>query len=614
MNKPFFENIFWIVPIFLISAFLYIVIIIQPVLIFHHVQPPFILSPVFFNQYFSYPGGPSELLANLIMQSFYFKITGSFVLLFLSSSTGLLTCELITSQYKSKLNVFWATIPFFLTIILVNNYDFPLASIVSVTFILLMLFVLTKSAWGIIGSILIYVFGAVFIYWVAGSSYMLVFSLAALFVSLRLNIWLRVLYSVLIVTFSFLFPLLVSNYLFAVSLKHQYFMFFTPKAWFMKYEPSVVFSLYILSIPVLLLFTTIAAAIKKHEKTAEPKKQFSSLKLSIAFVIVVTIAVFSHVVTFNSDAKKIILTDYYCYLNNADKSAKTSTSLKQYNFAANLNYNLVMSKTDRLTDNFFSFMQIKGTESLHPDIEFASEYSFIATEFYYNIGFLSEARHWANETLVFYPYSLRGMQNLVKIYLVTGEYKAAERTLNTLKKGLVDKGFIKEFMPYIADTSLILKNSELMEKRSFIPVEKELNTTIEGRLIELIEANARNKKAYEYLMLYYLADAQLEKFAVLFNDVGRYFEKTPGVYEEGLLMYSARKGNPLPTNLTVSTETQNRYNNFMKELEKYAGKTRKARNTLYAEYGKTYLYFLKFVYPIIPEPEIIYDEDDYPEI
>ncbi|MBK6282880.1 MAG: hypothetical protein IPF54_09630 [Draconibacterium sp.] len=52
----------------------------------------------------------------------------------------------------------------------------------------------------------------------------------------------------------------------------------------------------------------------------------------------------------------------------------------------------------------------------------------------------------------------------------------------------------------------------------------------------------------------------------------------------------------------------------MQQLEKYKGKTRLARNSLYPEFGKTYMYFLKFVYPNIIETEIISDEDDYPAI
>ncbi len=73
---------------FIISAFLYIIFIIQPELIFHHSQPPFIISSVYFNPFLKYPGGTAELLANLFLQSFYYKFPGSFVFLLIALFIG----------------------------------------------------------------------------------------------------------------------------------------------------------------------------------------------------------------------------------------------------------------------------------------------------------------------------------------------------------------------------------------------------------------------------------------------------------------------------------------------------------------------------------------------
>ncbi len=521
---------------------------------------------------------------------------------------------LIDAVYKSKLNRLWAFIPFVLTIALTNNYNFPFSVIVSIAFLLAILLLMTKTAKGIVSSLLLFTFGAIAVYWVAGSGFMLLFSIASLFISLPLKHCCRAGFSVYILAFAFLFPLLASNYLVAVAFIYQYFWFYAPKAWFMRYEPSIIFVFCLASIPISLAATNVIAVFMKGKIRTETKPFIEIVKVSIAFLIVMAVALFSHYSTFNSDAKKIIKADYYCYKGNAEETAKAATSLKQYNFAANLNFNLVMSKTGKLTENFFSFMQIKGTESLHPDIEFASELSFIASDFYYDLGFISEARHWSYESLVFYPYSIRAMQNLVKIHLITGEYKAAERMLKTLEKGLICQKFVQEYTPFINDTMLILKDPELMEKRSFIPAEGELNRTIDGRFQELLEANENNKKAFEYLMLYYLVDGQPDNFIELYKKAGKYFEKTPDIYEEALLMFAKRTGKPLPFDIRISAETQNRYNSFVQQLEKYKGKTRQARNAMYADYGKTYMYFLQFVYPNILEPEIISDEDDYPAI
>lgn len=616
MNKTLTKVIFSFLPaIFVLIGFLYILIGIQPELIFHHNQPAFIVSSVFVSPFLKYPGGVAELVANFIMQAFYFKVFGASVFFALTFIIGWLTFLIINSINNSKLNRFWAFLPVICTIMLANNFNFQFAIIVSIAFLLLMLLVLQKWGNNFISSILIFTISAIAVYWFAGSGYLMLFSVSALFVSRTRKLWEKVVYILYFPAFAFLFSLLVANYWVAVSLKYQFFYFFAQKAWFMRYEPSTVFNIYLLLAPILPATVQVAAFLHSNRKKIAPQKPvFLIIISSLTVLSVVIFSVFGHYSTYNHDAKKIVQADYFCYKNDAENTAKTATSTYKYDFSANLNYNLVMSKTDQLTDNFFGFMQIKGTEALHPDIEFASELSFISSDFYYNLGFISEARHWAYESLVFYPYSLRAMQNLVKIHLVLGEYKAAERTLKILKKGFIDWDFVKEYMPYIIDTTLIQSNGELMEKRSLIPAESELNHTIEGRFKELLEANSNNKKAYEFLMLYYLTNADFENFMELYKNAGKFFEKIPAVYEEAILMNSERTGLTLPPEIKISAVTQNRYNNFTQQLDQYKGKTRLARRVLYPEFGKTYMYFLKFVYPNIIETEIISDEGDYPSI
>lgn len=616
MNKTLSKVIFSFLPaVFILIGFLYILIGIQPELIFHHKQPAFIVSSVFVSPFLKYPGGLAELAANFIMQAFYYKVFGTVVFFTLVFIIGWIMFLLINSILNSNINRLWAFIPITFSIALANNYNLPFSIIVSVAFLVLMLLVLQKTGKGIISSLCIFTIGAVAVYWFAGSGFMLLFSASSFFVSHTKKSWQKVMYLFYIAGFTFIIPILISNYWVAVSLKDQYFYFYPQTEGLMLYEFSVFGIIHLLCIPILLATAHISAFFQlKGNKIATTKPVFSIAKTIFVISVVISTFIFSHIKTYNHDAKKIIQADYFCYNNNSEQTANAATTTYKYNFSANLNYNLVMSKTDKLTDNFFGFMQIKGNEALHPDIDFASELSFISADFYYNLGFISEARHWAYEALVYYPYSLRAMQNLVKIHLVLGEYKAAERTLKTLEKGLINKDFVKEYMPYLIDTTLIQSNGELMEKRSLIPAESELNHTIEGRFRELLEANSNNKKAYEFLMLYYLTNADFENFMELYIDVGKFFEKIPAIYEEALLMNAERNGQTLPSEIKISAETQNRYNIFMHQLEQNNGKTRLARNSLYPEFGKTYMYFLKFVYPNIIETEIISNEGDYPPI
>ena len=605
---------FTIPTLFIISACFYIFIIIRPELIFHHQQPGLILNKIYYLPYLKYPGGVAELLANLVLQSFYYRISGTLVLFVFFILIWWLTLRIIDLVHKSELNQYYALIPSLLTITFTSNYNFPFSVIVSYTIVLLLLLILSKGSNGLFGSLLLFTFGAIGVYWITGSGYIMLYSASALFVLTQLKKWPKTIYIFYVILFTWLFPLIVSGYLVAIAPKYRYLWLYSPKAWFMKYEPSIVFILFLISVPLILILSKLISILNNQRQPAEPKLYLKILKHFVALLIASISAIAGHLFNFSSDGRKIAEADYFCYHNKAKETAKSATTLKNYNFAANLNYNLVMSKTDQLTDKFFSFFQIKGTEALHPDIDFASELSFIASDFYYEIGLISEARHWAYESLVFYPYSVRAMQNLVKIHLVTGEYKAAERTLKTIQKGLTGKGFVREYLPYISDTSLIKTNPELMEKRSFIPAPKELNTAIDGRFRELLEANCKNKKAYEYLMLFYLLKDEHDNFDELFKKSGEYFQTTPVIYEEALLMHASRNGTPLPPEINISNETQNRFNGFMQKVDQFKGKTRLARNTLYAEYGKTYMYFLQFVYPNIIDTEITNEEDDYPAI
>ena len=497
---------------------------------------------------------------------------------------------------------------------LMNNYNFPFSTIVSVTVALLFLVFINKFGTNVLTRISIFILGGAFVYAFSGSGYMSFYSITALFVGARLKSRVKLVYWAIVIGFAVGFPWLVTKYLFPVSLNHQYFYFFSTKAWFMKYYPNSIFAIYMLAIPIMLLMANLISFIEKKINTNKKKSKWHFLTTLTSLLIVLGLAIFSHRTTYNSEGKKIIKADYFSYKGDIENTEKNATGTKEYNFAANVNYNLVLIKNNQLSNMFFSFMQIKGFESLHPDIDFATALSFVSCEYYYELGFMSEARHWAYEALVFYPYSIRAMQNLVKTHLVLGEYNAAERMLNTLDKGLLDQKFVREYMPYVSDTNLVAGNAELMQKRSFIPKGKELHRSIEGRLIELLDANEKNTVAYDCLMLYYMMDAQFEKFVELYKNVDLHFEKTPAIYEEALLMYYHRTEQALPNDIAISNETQTRFKGFMNGLEEYKGRTRMARSKLYPEYGKSYLYFLKFVYPNVLETEVLSDEDDYPEI
>lgn len=584
----------------MLLAFLYLVIVIRPALWFHHVQPPFLLAPDFLATYLKSPGGLSQWLATLIMQSFYSPLLGPLVFFASALAVWGLSLKLINRIYNDRSSVLLALLPFTLTIVLANNYNLPFSVIVSEIFVLLVLWLLSGRR-SFAGKLLVYTAGALLTWYVSGSGFMLFFSITALFFTLKRGEWLSLLSIAWVSAAVFLIPLLVLSPLFELPQESAYLWFFPQQAYFLAYEPGSLFFLYLLSLPILLISGFVIPFIRPR-----PSSRFA-----LACALLSAMALLSHLGTFNMDAKKIVGCDYYAGRGDAERVAKLATSLKNYSFSANLNYVLAINRNGSLTEDFFNFFQVGGTNALHPDLSFSPEMHFIGADFYYDLGYISEARHNAYEALVYYPHSPRALQLLTKVHLITGEYKAAERCLKILERGLVSRRFVKEYLPYTRDSSLVRMNRDFMEKRSYIPEEKELSPYVDQRFTELLEANPGNRMAYECLVLYRLLDGNLEAFMGLYADAGMHFNAEVEIYEEAILMLGITIPAENAIHYEISQASLDRFEEFSRLVKQYKGQGNMARNVLYQEMGQSYLYYLSFLYPRIIKPEIL--KEDYVE-
>lgn len=610
MNQKSIPGILRFMPvIFLILSAAYVISFIQPVIHFHYWQPPFIISNNFFAQYTGHPGGIADLISNFIMQSFYNKHLGQVVFLLINLFAWGLMYILMNSLNKNRLNFAWSFIPFSLLLALSNNFNFPLSVTISVFILLVSLILLSRTGKSLRGYLITFGLSALWIYYFSGSGFLLLYTLSSL-IFLPEGKWTGK-------AGALVFPIILAAsiptagfYLFPISPRDEYLYFFAWKPYFLEYKPGVIFYAFLLSMPLILFSTRIYVFFSKRKIETSP--QFQIIETVIVYAIVTLTAMFGHKMTYNEDALKIAKADYYCYLNNPRMTERMTINLKKYSFAANLNYNLAIAKTGKINEKFFDFFQIRGSDALYPDVTFSSDLSFISTDFYYDLGYISEARHWAYESLVNFPYSLRAMQSLVKIHLVTGEYKTAEKYLDIMRKGLVGKDFVKKFSPYVKDTSLVYADAEIMEKRSFMPGENELDPNIGYRFKELLEVNPKNKRAYEYLMLFYMLNSDLDDFLELYKQAGNYFTQPVDIYEEAVLMYREKSTGGKETEFKLQQKTIDRFNDFREKYGRYGGNSPRARAGLYPEFGNTYMYYLQLVYPILLEPEYVkpFDESE----
>lgn len=592
-------------------AFLYIVLVIKPAFYFHHSQAPFLLDKHFLMDYTDYPGGISEWISNLVMQGFYSRVAGPPVFFVMALCIYLLSRGILNRIRPDRFNVVLALLPFTFSIVIANNYTLPYQVIISSILVFLFTWIFCRTMEKALAGLLMILAGTMVIFYVSGTGYLLLYGILVLSVTLVRLSYRNVPY----ILFSFIMvamiPFLAGKIVFKDLPPPGYLDFFREVVEFKAYYPSLTFYMLLISMPLLASGIGLYPAFKK----ITPGLKLSPvLKTIVMAGTILVFTAFSHFETFIPDARRIVASDYYCLHLDARKVAKAATNIENYHFGANLNYNLAMAKAGRLNEDFFNFFQVTGANVLYPDLEFSSELVFISADFYYDLGYICEARHWAYEALVFYPYSPRALRLLVKIHLVTGEYKAAERTLFILEKGIINRKFTREYEPLVRDTSLVYSNSEIMSGRRSMPGSHELDPYIISRFMELLEKNPENTRAYEYLMLYFILDGDLENFLEYYKLAGKYFDRPVGIYEEAILMYGFLNHIDVKEEYDISAESLARFDAYLEILEKHKNDVRMARNELYWKMGNTCLYYLQFVEPRVILPEITDPDHEEPQI
>ena len=112
---------------FLLSFyFIYLLLRIEPKLIYQSQEPVFFFDKYLINEFFSYPGGINELICRFLSQFFYYSWTGALLLLLVFAFVAWNTKLLIRSICKNQPILYLHWIPSVFLLALHSNYRFPL--------------------------------------------------------------------------------------------------------------------------------------------------------------------------------------------------------------------------------------------------------------------------------------------------------------------------------------------------------------------------------------------------------------------------------------------------------------------------------------------------------
>ena len=257
--------------------------------------------------------------------------------------------------------------------------------------------------------------------------------------------------------------------------------------------------------------------------------------------------------------------------------------------------NLALSHTGRLAIDLTRFRQI-GVEGFIPHDPRSRLGLIEASEVAWQVGQVNAAQRFAFVGVLSAQRCVqpRLMQRLVDTYLVTGEYRVAEKYIKILEAAPGYRSWAASRRPLL-DSAACAATDWVAAKRRWLPITDnplDLTKTFPNALAFLIDDHADNRSALEYGMAYLLVYKDLDTFMHYMElERKRGVKRFPKLYEEAICLYYAavRKDMAELRTYPIAPATLDRFSRFVSQARQLPPAA------LRAEFGDTYYYYAQFV-------------------
>ena len=231
-------------------------------------------------------------------------------------------------------------------------------------------------------------------------------------------------------------------------------------------------------------------------------------------------------------------------------------------------------------------------------LPWSNEYINWGGYFFYTIGLINEAHRWAYEEMVVYGFRPQNVKLLAKTSLINGNYERAEKYLHMLGKTLYYRQWANEYEKLVTDTTLFPSHPELGGKRDLMPRSNffiRINSPQENIPL-LLNANPQNKKAYEYLMAWFLLSRNVTAIIDNISNLKNLnYIKIPRHIEEAILAYYDSTGEmPELYGLTINQKTVENFKQYVSAYKSYRNAPSLLKNKLKERFGDTFWYYFHF--------------------
>ncbi|MGD1000325.1 MAG: DUF6057 family protein [Candidatus Brocadiia bacterium] len=589
--------------LFLISFFLYLWLRIDPALLWGFMRfrefPCFRKGAEFLGDFLPYPGGPIGYLAAFLSQLYYWSWLGSLIVTLLGGLLCLATYGVFQALGGTRVRALYF-VPAVLLLALYNLYGHLLAAALALLAALLFVNIYSRwaprSAWLRLPAFLLL---SAAVYYLTAGAYLVFAALCGILELLtRRRPFLGACYIACVVGV----PYLAERCVFPVSTVEASLRLIPFSLAKTGPIPTVALGLYLFC-PVVGLVIAIVrrfggGRLRATEGTLSPSGQQSQprslragFRPALESPLLLILAAIPIYFSLDMGARRSLRIESWASQGRWDQILREAEHLSrsQYNPTINWEVKRALYHTGRMPEGLFEYVQYPGSlVSLVPTA--GGE----ASDIWIELGDVAEAEHLAYETLEIDGERPRNLQRVALINMVKGKTEAARVFLGALALDPVCGRWGTLGLERLEADPQLSTDPEVQRLRFFRPTRDTVKfNSVEDKLLALLEANRRNRMAFEYLMSHYLLSRQLDKFALNIRRLDDFdYPAVPRLYEEAILVYTATTGKQIDLNgRRIRPETLERFQRVGNILASHGNDHEGALRDVARDYGGSFFWW-----------------------
>jgi hypothetical protein len=580
--------------------FVYLLLRIEPKLIYQSQEPVFFLDKYFINEFFSYPGGINELISRFFSQFFYYSWTGALLLVLVFAFVAWNTKLLIRSICKNQPILYLHWIPSVFLLALHSNYRFPLVLTLGLFWALLSVNIYIRLAPS--NSTLRFLFyiilQAILYYITAGQAF--IFSIVIILYEILLHR--RIVLPLLYIILAGLLPYIGASTLFIINVRDAYAMhLMSYNTYSLTWLSWALYAFFPLILFIVFFEQRYAGTGKKNENKLW-NKFLSGRSIPIKLIqgtVIIFLVVAAALYSYDKNKKYFFLIDHYARFEEWKKVLNLAQQGLPISNIVQYQVNRALYHSGLLCDKMFGMTQLFGGDGLFIHESMRGPFALQHSDVFFDLGLINASEQWAYEAIAANGDTAWNLQRLALVNLLKEKHDIAAKYLKMLQKTIWHRNWAIEYQKYLSDSKDFRAKPRFQYLKNTMPESDFLVSPTEPELcLEELLKNTKNKMAFEYFMAYCLLDGQIGRFTKHLHRLNYFdYPKIPHHFEEAMLIYNqltGGKGVTLPGK-EISEETIRKFDDFNNIMAKHK-KDKKAAYSDLKKYRDTYWFYGLYYY------------------